>query len=115
MSLASGRYMEVSRLPVLRISPPSADHPPSQTIGFMSVSGLDNGPDQPLQFARRYLDQNRNSYIYHAGPDFDTKQGKEISAELGRAAASFNITTVFGLAPQSEFMSLRGVEVVPGG
>ena len=90
-------------------------HTSLQTIGFLSVSGLDADEELPLQFGRRYLDQNRNSYIYHAGPDFDTKQGKEISAELGRAAASFNITTVFGLAPQSEFMSLRGLSVGPGG
>lgn len=73
-----------------------------QTIGFLSVSGLDGDDMLPLEFNRRYLDQNRNSYIYHAGPDFDTKQGKEISFALGRAAASFNITTVFGVAPQSE-------------
>lgn len=41
MSLASGRYME--------------------TVGWMSVSGFENGQDGPLNFSRRYLDQNRNT------------------------------------------------------
>lgn len=65
------------------------------------MSGLDGDDELPLQFERRYLDQNRNSYIYHAGEAFDTNKGKQISVDLGRAAASFNITEVFGVAPQS--------------
>lgn len=85
MSLASGRYME--------------------TVGFLSVSGLEDDPVKPLRFARRYLDQNRNTYAYHAGADFDTPQGRDITAELGRVAKSFNITTVFGHAPQTYWQS----------
>lgn len=41
MSLASGRYME--------------------TVGWMSVSGFEKNQDEPLNFSRRYLDQNRNT------------------------------------------------------
>ncbi len=105
MSLASGRYMEVSASLEAKCCKRVADFVVLQTIGFLSVSGLDADEEVPLQFGRRYLDQNRNSYIYHAGPDFDTRQGKEISQDLGRAAGSFNITTVYGVAPRSESLS----------
>lgn len=41
MTLASGRYME--------------------TVGWISVSGLDAPNEEPLNLQRRYLDNNRRS------------------------------------------------------
>ncbi|GAA5931408.1 hypothetical protein JCM1841_001659, partial [Sporobolomyces salmonicolor] len=84
MSLAAGRYME--------------------TIGWMSVSNL-NSATRPPKFARRYLDQNRNTYSYHTGlSDFDVPQGKEITRTLAETAKRFNLTEKFGLAPQDYFL-----------
>ncbi|KAK4701247.1 hypothetical protein P7C70_g4988, partial [Phenoliferia sp. Uapishka_3] len=85
MSLASGRYME--------------------TVGWMSVSGLDGPLEEPLTFSRRYLDQNRNTYIYHAGAGFDTDKGLAMSKEMGVVAGGFNLTKAFGVAPQSYYLS----------
>ncbi|KAM0749330.1 hypothetical protein T439DRAFT_290562 [Meredithblackwellia eburnea MCA 4105] len=85
MSLAAGRYME--------------------TIGWMSVSGLESDVEEPLTFSRRYLDQNRNTYSYHAGPGFDTPEGQALSKEMGDVAATFNLTHQFGVAPQSYYLS----------
>ncbi|GAA5934821.1 Smn1p [Sporobolomyces koalae] len=84
MSLAAGRYME--------------------TIGFASVSGLNDTSKRP-RFARRYIDQNRNSYAYHAGKrDFDTERGQAITAELVATAKRFNLTDQYGVAPQDYFL-----------
>ncbi|GAA5973141.1 hypothetical protein JCM11641_006289 [Rhodosporidiobolus odoratus] len=81
MSLAAGRYME--------------------TIGFMSVSGL-NSSETPV-FKRRYLDQNRNTYAYHTQPDFDTSKGRNITRWLSETAERFNLTEKFGVSPQDYF------------
>ncbi|GAA6007091.1 hypothetical protein JCM10207_001503 [Rhodosporidiobolus poonsookiae] len=83
MSLAAGRYME--------------------TVGFMSVSGL-NDTQRPPSFKRRYLDQNRNTYAYHAGDNFDTPEGKNITRWLSETATRFNLTEQFGVAPQDYFL-----------
>ncbi|GAA6010992.1 hypothetical protein JCM11491_005900 [Sporobolomyces phaffii] len=84
MSLAAGRYME--------------------TIGFASLSGLGDDAKRP-RFARRYIDQNRNSYAYHAGTeDFDTEKGRAITTELAETAKRFNLTERYGLAPQDYFL-----------
>ncbi|BGP50766.1 hypothetical protein JCM10450v2_006692 [Rhodotorula kratochvilovae] len=83
MSLAAGRYFE--------------------TIGFMSVSGLNDSTTPPV-FKRRYIDQNRNSYQYHAGQGFDTPEGKAITRELSETARRFNLTEQFGVAPQDYFL-----------
>ncbi|GAA5891579.1 hypothetical protein JCM6882_004515 [Rhodosporidiobolus microsporus] len=83
MSLAAGRYME--------------------TIGFMSVSNL-NDPAKPPTFTRRYLDQNRNTYAYHTGKDFDTPEGKNITRWLSETVVKFNLTEQFGVAPQDYFL-----------
>ncbi|GAA5820908.1 hypothetical protein JCM3770_004862 [Rhodotorula araucariae] len=83
MSLAAGRYFE--------------------TIGFMSVSGLNDSSTPPV-FRRRYIDQNRASYEYHVGTHFDTAQGRRISSELSETARRFNLTDQFGIAPQDYFL-----------
>ncbi|KAI5475343.1 5'-Nucleotidase/apyrase family protein [Pseudohyphozyma bogoriensis] len=84
MSLASGRYME--------------------TVGFMSVSGLNDDPELPLNFSRRYLDQNRNTYKYHAGEGFDTPKGLHLSKQMGLVASTFNLTYQFGTSPQAYYL-----------
>ncbi|KAG0148588.1 hypothetical protein CROQUDRAFT_41109 [Cronartium quercuum f. sp. fusiforme G11] len=84
MSLASGRYME--------------------TIGWMSLTGL-GGTDGQVSFSRRYLDPNRVTYAFHAGADFDTKDGIDTTHGLSQAAKEFNITYRLGTAPQSYFIN----------
>ncbi|GAA5873619.1 hypothetical protein JCM3774_004993 [Rhodotorula dairenensis] len=84
MGLAAGRYME--------------------TVGFMSISGLNETEQQPPTFRRRYLDQNRNSYAYHAGKDFDTSEGRAITRRLRTTAKLFNLTDVFGYAPRDYYL-----------
>ncbi|ORY78038.1 Metallo-dependent phosphatase-like protein [Leucosporidium creatinivorum] len=84
MSLAAGRYME--------------------TVGWMSIKGIDSADRSNLEFHRRYLDQNRNTYKYHAGDDFDTKKGQSITKSLTQTAKDFNLTLQFGVAPQSYYL-----------
>ncbi|WAQ82279.1 hypothetical protein PtA15_2A596 [Puccinia triticina] len=86
MSLASGRYME--------------------TIGWLSVKNLDE--HSKPEFSRRYMDPNRLTYSFHAG-HFDTSEGLNTTHGLAKAAADFNITYKFGVAPQSFF----GYRVAP--
>ncbi|GAA5953147.1 hypothetical protein JCM3765_007425 [Sporobolomyces pararoseus] len=82
MSLAAGRYME--------------------TIGFASLTGLNSSRPR---FARRYIDQNRNSYAYHTGmEDFDTEKGRAITAGLAETAKRFNLTDLYGHSPQDYFL-----------
>ncbi|KAH8926096.1 hypothetical protein BT69DRAFT_1239417 [Atractiella rhizophila] len=88
MSLASGRYME--------------------TVGFMSVSGFEAPEEKNLTFSRRYLDANRNSYMYHTDTtedDFDTEVGKEMSAGLWELGKEFNISYSYGEAPHAYWLN----------
>ncbi|KAG1453948.1 hypothetical protein G6F56_007440 [Rhizopus delemar] len=82
--IESGRYME--------------------TIGFLSVNGISN-PNGNLTFHRRYLDQNRASYIYHSvgGKEkkFDTHKGKKISKKIGKLRKKFHLSQHLGCAPQT--------------
>ncbi|SGY14721.1 BQ5605_C057g12683 [Microbotryum silenes-dioicae] len=109
MSIAAGRYME--------------------TIGWMSVSGID--ANNTLTFERRFLDQNRatvsircdlyralrllltrprallrlSQYEFHAGEKFDTAMGQAITKNLSEVAKGFNLTHRYGIAPQSYYLS----------
>ncbi|SCZ87711.1 BZ3500_MvSof-1268-A1-R1_Chr2-2g05177 [Microbotryum saponariae] len=109
MSIAAGRYME--------------------TIGWMSVSGID--ANNTLTFERRFLDQNRatvstrcdlyralrllltrprallrpSQYEFHAGEKFDTAMGQAITKNLSEVAKGFNLTHRYGVAPQSYYLS----------
>ncbi|KAA1121570.1 hypothetical protein PGTUg99_032438 [Puccinia graminis f. sp. tritici] len=82
MSLASGRYME--------------------TLGWMSLSGLDKPAEKP-NFSRRYLDANRLTYQFHAGDQFDTIEGVQTTERLTKAAQEFDIDRKFGVAPHSYY------------
>ncbi|KWU42710.1 hypothetical protein RHOSPDRAFT_20722, partial [Rhodotorula sp. JG-1b] len=85
MGLAGGRYME--------------------TIGFMSLSGLNETEVRAPTFRRRYLDQNRNTYAYHTGGrEFDTPTGLALTRRLHTTARLYNLTDVFGHAPRDFYL-----------
>ncbi|KAG2368630.1 Metallo-dependent phosphatase-like protein [Suillus spraguei] len=85
------------------------------TIGWMSVNLADAiTTEGPLQFSRRYLDQNRVTYQYHTKTSyatFDTLQGLSISGGLQKLATRSNLFSSYGTAPrdytlnQSHFQS----------
>ncbi|CAE6455964.1 unnamed protein product [Rhizoctonia solani] len=87
MSLESGRYME--------------------TIGWMSAKlPKTTNPSAPLSMTRRYLDPNRNTYTYHTqAKRFDTAKGKKITAGISALAKAWNLTQVYGTAPQDYYLS----------
>ncbi|KAF9519339.1 hypothetical protein BS47DRAFT_1370749 [Hydnum rufescens UP504] len=93
MSLESGRYME--------------------TVGWMSAKLDDKNSTAPLNITRRYLDPNRNTcvsllrlYKYHTQlRDFDTRKGHEISQQILTLTNKFNLSYIFGTAPQDYFLS----------
>jgi len=83
MSLESGRYME--------------------TVGWMSVNLTAPDVRGNLSFGRRYLDANRVTYEYHTSRSdrvFDTAQGKSITKGLQGLWERFNLSYVYGNAPQ---------------
>ncbi|OCH90565.1 hypothetical protein OBBRIDRAFT_834882 [Obba rivulosa] len=87
MALESGRYME--------------------TIGWMSAN-LDDVPQhENISFTRRYLDQNRVTYEYHATTSnftFDTLEGRLITAGMQQLAKDFDLGFQYGVAPQDYFL-----------
>ncbi|KAF8306030.1 hypothetical protein DL93DRAFT_2065823 [Clavulina sp. PMI_390] len=88
MSLESGRYME--------------------TLGWMSMKlpKHDTNSSAPLNFTRRYLDPNRNTYKFHTGAAiFDTPVGVAITKGITALSKAFNISYVFGTAPQDYYLS----------
>ncbi|KAB5590830.1 Vacuolar protein [Ceratobasidium theobromae] len=87
MSIESGRYLE--------------------TIGWMSAKlPKDSNPSAPLTMTRRYLDANRNTYTYHTqAKRFDTSKGKKITAGVTALAKAWNLTEVYGTAPQDYYLS----------
>ncbi|KZP12981.1 Metallo-dependent phosphatase, partial [Athelia psychrophila] len=100
MSLESGRYMET-------VGWLSMDFDKSAKKGGGSGSGKSNGTG-PLNFSRRYLDPNRVTFEYHAGISnrtFDTPLGRLITSGLNKLAASFDLSFLFGTAPQDYTLS----------
>ncbi|KIK61123.1 hypothetical protein GYMLUDRAFT_43221 [Collybiopsis luxurians FD-317 M1] len=87
MSLESGRYME--------------------TIGWLSAR-LDGLSKSNITFSRRYLDQNRVTYEYHTQQDsltFNTSHGSGITQGLKKLSDKYNLSAVFGTAPQDYTIS----------
>ena len=85
MGLESGRYLE--------------------TIGWMSMNFTKDGPT----FSRSYIDANRRNYAYHAGlaakpHKFDTALGKKITKEMNQVANAWNLSHVYGTAPQDYYL-----------
>ncbi|KAI1791129.1 Metallo-dependent phosphatase-like protein [Ganoderma leucocontextum] len=83
MALESGRYME--------------------TVGWMSAKLDQKGSTNNITFNRRYLDPNRVTYEYHTNRGnftFDTLKGKFFTWGLNQLAETFNLSSLFGVAPQ---------------
>ncbi|KAI6029157.1 5'-nucleotidase [Pisolithus microcarpus] len=86
MALESGRYME--------------------TIGA-NLSAA-QGNSNHISFTRRYLDQNRVTYQYHtrtSNSTFDTSYGHSITVGLEDLAEQFNLSYLYGYAPQDYTLS----------
>lgn len=88
-ALESGRYME--------------------TIGFMSISGLNAGGKSlnpllsSIQFARRYIDNNLLSFYYHTSlnsTSFQTLHGRNVSSMITAARKALDLDFRFGCAPK---------------
>ncbi|KAF8342584.1 Metallo-dependent phosphatase-like protein [Cantharellus anzutake] len=89
MSLESGRYMET-------VGWMSAQLPPKHLITNTTT----------LNVTRRYLDANRNTYMYHTKKkQFDTAGGLILSEEIVHLAKKYNISYQFGTAPQDYYLS----------
>ncbi|KAK0558731.1 hypothetical protein OC844_004931 [Tilletia horrida] len=60
-------------------------------------------------FSRSYIDANRRNYAFHAGlsstSKLDTIKGKLISAQMQKVADQWNLSAVFGRAPQDYYLS----------
>ncbi|KAG9312319.1 Metallo-dependent phosphatase-like protein [Chiua virens] len=85
MALESGRYME--------------------TIGANLSESIENTNN--ISFTRRYLDQNRVAYEYHttmSNTTFDTSYGQGITAGLLQLAINFDLSYLYGYAPQTYTM-----------
>ncbi|KIM77791.1 hypothetical protein PILCRDRAFT_825024 [Piloderma croceum F 1598] len=88
IALESGRYME--------------------TIGWLSAKLDKKGNTGNITFSRRYLDTNAVTYEYHTGTSsrtFDTSLGKSITQGLNKLAQTFDLGSLFGIAPQDYFLS----------
>jgi 2',3'-cyclic-nucleotide 2'-phosphodiesterase (5'-nucleotidase family) len=113
--LESGRYME--------------------TLGFMSISGLNAGkkdavvPQSSPKFQRMYIDNNLFSLHHHSGTNdttFDTEQGRNVSKAISTAREELKLDHAFGCAPhdywlnrapypsEDSLLSLVEKEVLPG-
>ena len=97
MAIASGRYFE--------------------TIGWMSVSGIEHGeasktmqPAAPVKFARRYIDNNLLGLYYHSGTNattFPTDHGLNVTATIAAARSDLDLETPYGCAPQNYWLQRR--------
>ncbi|KAI9029778.1 nucleoside phosphatase family-domain-containing protein [Phycomyces nitens] len=106
-----------------------------ETIGFFSVDGISDSKKfikkhgyqssklpSNLTFHRRYLDQNRETYIYHTAETkktkhsywqkpyskkfkFDTPLGKYISQNITNWRDKLTLSTTLGCAPQDYYLS----------
>ncbi|KAH7107878.1 Metallo-dependent phosphatase-like protein [Auriculariales sp. MPI-PUGE-AT-0066] len=76
-----------------------------ETLGWLSFKLDEPGSTAPLEFSRRYLDTNRNTYKYHAGTAFfDLPQGMHVTRQLTQAANSLNLSTLYGTTPQDYYL-----------
>jgi hypothetical protein len=77
-----------------------------ETIGWMSAKLSKASSSAPLSVMRRYLDANRNTYTYHTQTKrFDTSKGKKITSGVSALAKAWNLTQVYGNAPQDYYLS----------
>ncbi|KDQ13522.1 hypothetical protein BOTBODRAFT_369972 [Botryobasidium botryosum FD-172 SS1] len=75
--------------------------------GWMSAKLDGKNSTEKLPIARRYLDANRNTYQYHTteSPFFDTPRGQKVTAGITALAGRFNLSYVFGTAPQDYYLN----------
>ncbi|KAI9276032.1 Metallo-dependent phosphatase-like protein [Sporodiniella umbellata] len=73
-----------------------------ETIGFFSLEGI-HKPSGNITFNRRYLDQNRATYIYHSVDNkekkFDTSRGKRMSKKIYKLREQLQISQTLGCSP----------------
>ncbi|CEH14630.1 5' nucleotidase [Ceraceosorus bombacis] len=77
-----------------------------ETIGWLAANLTDTGK---TSFSRSYIDANRRNYAFHAGLSspkfgFDTPKGVLITAKMGKVARDWNLTQVYGNAPQDYYL-----------
>ncbi|KAG9089399.1 hypothetical protein FRC07_012341 [Ceratobasidium sp. 392] len=89
MALESGQYME--------------------TIGWLSANlTAAKNSSTPINFSRRYLDANVNTYKFHTGTlkkGFGTLLGKAITEGMHGLAEKWGLTTVWGTAPHDFYLN----------
>lgn len=98
-----------------------------ETLGWLSMSGF-NGRNShfegsknpkgvpnptrpakdystsPFKYARRYLDWNRKTFIYHSNQDaqtFDIRAGKKVTTDVTAVRDELKLGEVFGCVPKS--------------
>ena len=93
-----------------------------ETIGFFSIDGIHQKKKphhhgqaiQPptqgnLTFNRRYLDQNRKTFIFHSvnGKErkFDTKIGRSITKNIFELRKKYDLSARLGCAPQNYYLN----------
>lgn len=69
-----------------------------------ALPGIFPNPSAGLLYARRYLDWNRLTMVYHStftNLTFDTTKGKDVTAEITQQRTALNLTKLYGCAPQT--------------
>jgi hypothetical protein len=82
----------------------SAVPPPSKGTASASVHLPTSTTPSDLRYARRYLDWNRATFIYHAEESqrytkFDSRKGVDVTSEITSARSKLNLTQLYGCAP----------------
>jgi hypothetical protein len=69
--------------------------------GTPTVSALTPTSTSGLVYARRYLDWNRLTFIYHTAPDrhFDLHSGLRVTSEITEVRKKLKLQKLFGCAP----------------
>lgn len=81
-----------------------------ETIGWMSanLSSSKSASGGNLSFSRTYIDANRRNYAFHLGltdvHQLDTAKGKHITKAMAKVASDWNLTHVYGKAPQDYYL-----------
>ncbi|KAK0544959.1 hypothetical protein OC845_005335 [Tilletia horrida] len=119
--IESGRYMETVGWMAFNLTKTKTSHKPfppliSLSLGITLRSSAAPAPSATATatpgitgFSRSYIDANRRNYAFHAGlsstAGFDTVKGKIISASMQKVADSWNLSAVYGKAPQDYYLN----------
>ncbi|EMD97113.1 hypothetical protein COCC4DRAFT_61777 [Bipolaris maydis ATCC 48331] len=112
--LESGRYCETLGWLAMSGIKSSTGKAPSNPKGVPNPSRVASSQvtieksafNNPVRYARRYLDWNRNTFAYHAEgsqpyTSFNTPEGLKISSEITSARTKLNLTNLYGCAPET--------------